>query len=130
MLSVDTNVVIRLLVNDDRTQAKKARDLLIKNDFFLSKTVILECFWVLTYAYDINTNQALESLLKFSSLNNVILENQTSIFQAIELAQNGLDFADALHLTSSAHSDKLVTFDKKFIKKAKKLNTEPPVSSL
>lgn len=37
--------------------------------------------------------------------------------------QQGMGFADALHLASSLNAKKFASFDKKFLKKAKVLNT-------
>jgi len=129
MVSLDTNVVVRLLTNDDARQVKKARNVLIQNDVYLSKTVLLECFWVLTYTYELSTKVAIESLLQLISLSNVTLENNSVIIEALDLARQGMDFADALHLLSSPSAKKLATFDKRFIKIAKKLNTKIQVFS-
>jgi predicted nucleic-acid-binding protein len=54
-------------------------------------------------------------------LPNVSVEDQQTVFQAISWYRSGLDFADALHLASSMKADGFVTFDKVFIKKARKL---------
>ncbi len=129
MVSVDTNLIVRILINDDRKQAKKARNIFANNDIFICKTVMLECFWVLTYTYDISVKIAIDSILQLISLSNVTLENNTALIQALDLAQQGMDFADALHLLSSSGSKKFATFDNKFIKTAKKLNTDIKVFS-
>jgi len=41
------------------------------------------------------------------------------VANALDLAEKGLDFADALHLGKSAHCEGLVTFDRKLVKAAK-----------
>jgi predicted nucleic-acid-binding protein len=64
---------------------------------------------------------ALTGLLK---LNNVNTENKTAVINALEWHKNGMDFADALHLSCSLHTDKFVSFDKKLIKKALGLNID------
>ena len=51
-------------------------------------------------------------------LPNVSVEDWQAVFQAILWYRSGFDFADALHLSSSGHADKFVTFDKDFAKKA------------
>jgi predicted nucleic-acid-binding protein len=38
---------------------------------------------------------------------------------ALDLAETGMDFADALHLTRSVHCEGFVTFDRKLVKAAK-----------
>ena len=42
MIAIDTNVVVRFLVNDDPEQATRARRLIEAEDVFLSTTVLLE----------------------------------------------------------------------------------------
>jgi predicted nucleic-acid-binding protein len=42
MLAVDTNVLVRYLLNDDRAQAARARKLIDANEIFVPKTVFLE----------------------------------------------------------------------------------------
>ena len=90
---------------------------------------MLECFWVLTYTYEISVKTAVDSILQLISLSNVTLENNTALIQALDLAQQGMDFPIALHLLSSSGSKKFATFDNKFIKSAMKLNTEIKVFS-
>jgi predicted nucleic acid-binding protein len=51
MIAVDTNIVVRYLTGDHPRQSTKARTLVDGNDVFLSRTVILECEWVLRSAY-------------------------------------------------------------------------------
>ena len=58
-------------------------------------------------------------------LSNVQLQNPVVITDAIEWHQNGMDFADAVHLAQSKESEAFVTFDKKFIKSALKTTTVP-----
>ena len=47
MIAVDTNLVVRLLANDDRHQVRKASEVFAANEVLLSKTVLLETEWVL-----------------------------------------------------------------------------------
>ena len=47
MLSVDTNVVVRLLVNDDPQQGERARKLFDSDQIWIGVTVLLESAWVL-----------------------------------------------------------------------------------
>ncbi|WP_420209371.1 hypothetical protein [Candidatus Electronema sp. JC] len=56
-------------------------------------------------------------------LPNVTLQEQAVVADAIAWHQQGMDFADALHLAGSRHCDSLATFDRKFIKAAKKITS-------
>ena len=58
MLAVDTNVVLRILLNDDTTQADIARRLVASHDIWVPLTVLLEAEWVLRSAASAITSQA------------------------------------------------------------------------
>lgn len=61
-------------------------------------------------------------------LPNVTVEDWSAVAEAVEWHRDGLDFADALHLTRSSHCDRLVTFDdRRFARRARRLGTQPPV---
>ena len=93
-----------------------------KNGTFLSPdSVVLETEWVLRYAYNFSIDEICSALKNLFGLPNVHLSNPVFITQAIEWHEQGLDFADALHLAQSQQSKQLVTFDKNYVKKAKGL---------
>ncbi len=121
MIAVDTNILVRLLTKDDLSQAKRAAKVMESDDIFIPKTVILETEWVLRHAYGIDNGAIMKGFQKMMGLPNVRVEDQQAVFQAISWHESGLDFADALHLSSSMKADKFVTFDNAFIKKARKL---------
>jgi len=50
MVAVDTNVLVRLLVNDDARQTRRARALIEREQVFISATALLESEWVLRSA--------------------------------------------------------------------------------
>ena len=121
MISVDTNIIIRFLTRDDEKQYKKSFTIFNKQEIFISDTVILETEWVLRYAYKFLPKDISNAFKNLFGLRNVHLSNPTFIAQAIEWHKLGMDFSDAMHLTQCQQFEKLYTFDKKFISKAKKL---------
>ncbi|VAX04264.1 PilT protein-like [hydrothermal vent metagenome] len=121
MIAVDTNIIIRFLTRDDEKQYKKAFTIFNKQEIFISDTVILETEWVLRYAYKFLPKEISNAFTNLFGLRNVHLSNPTFIAQAIEWHKLGMDFSDAMHLTQCQQFEKLYTFDKKFISKAKKL---------
>ncbi len=121
MISIDTNIIIRFLTQDDSAQYKIAYSIFNTNDIFISDTVILETEWVLRFAYEFTPLDICNALEKLFGLHNVHLSNPAYIAQAIEWHRKGLDFSDALHLTQCQQYDKLLTFDRKFTSKAKGL---------
>lgn len=46
MISVDTNLLVRILTNDDPVQACRALKILKSDDFYIPKSVILKTGWV------------------------------------------------------------------------------------
>lgn len=123
MISVDTNVLARLIVNDDAEQGKRAAALLRREEVFIAKTVLLELEWVLRGAYKIERATILKALLGVLGLPNVIAEDSARIAAALRDYEAGLDFADALHLSSSIEADRFVTFDEKLCKRTKALKS-------
>lgn len=121
MVAVDTNVIVRLLTRDDEAQFQKATALFGKQDIFIPETVILETEWVLRYAYKFEPAAICDALAKTLGLSNVKTQRPGTMAQAIALARQGLDFADALHLASSQECTQFATFDTAFIKQAKGL---------
>ena len=123
MTAVDTNLLVRILTNDDPIQARRAAKVLQSDDIFIPKTVILETQWVLHYAYEIDKADIIAGFQKLLGLSNIYPENAESVAQAISWYRHGLDFADALHLASSRGSDKFATFDIAFAKMARKVSS-------
>ena len=122
MIACDTNVLVRIVTNDQPEQAQRAAELLLHHPIFISKTVILELEWVLRYSYDLERSVILATLQKILATDNFTVEQCLAIEQALLWYERGMDFADALHLACSCHADKFVSFDKKLIKKAINLN--------
>ena len=130
MIAIDTNIIVRLLTQDDLSQYKKAYNLLNKYEVFITDTVILETEWVLRFAYDYKVNQITNALIQLLGLPNVHINHPERVAQAIAWHSKGLDFADALHLANSQHCKDFFTFYKKMINAAKRIdrsNVHEPV---
>ena len=112
MISIDTNVLIRLLTGDDKEQCNKAKHLFANEHIYITKTVILETEWVLRYAYEFKAEAIADAFIKLLGQPNVLVEDAHHIASAARLLQNRLDFSDALHLTCSQNYV-FATFDRK-----------------
>ena len=121
MITVDTNIIIRLLTHDDDSQFTKSRKIFQTEALFIPDTIILETAWVLCYAYGFNRNEICDAFTKLFGLPNVSLSEPTIIAQAIQWHKHGLDFSDALHLAHSQRHATFLTFDRQFIQDAKGL---------
>ena len=120
MRAIDTNVLVRYLTGDHPEQSRKARALIDEGDIFVGTAVFLECEWVLRSAYGFAPSAICKALRAFAGLSGIILENPGLLAEALDHAEAGMDFADALHLGASAHCESLLTFDRKFAVAAQK----------
>ena len=129
MRAIDTNVVVRLLIDDDRRQASAAHELIAKHEVFVPVTVVLETEWVMRSGYAFAPAQIAAGLRRLGGLPSVNVEDPGEVAQALDWLEQGMDFADALHLARATRCDAFVTFDRKFAKRAKALSA-PPVEVL
>lgn len=112
MLAIDTNVVVRYLTADDPAQAQKAKAVIDAQDVFLATTVLLETEWVLRSAYGYDATAVLGALRRFASMARVNLQDPPLVACALDWAEQGMDFADALHLAAAKGCEGFVTFDR------------------
>ncbi len=119
MIAIDTNVVARYLTGDHPDQSPRARMLVDSQPVFVPATVILETEWVLRSAYGYKPAEVARALRAFGGLPSVTIEDAASVAAAFDLAERGMDFADALHLGRSAGQDVFLTFDRRFVKAAR-----------
>ena len=96
MIAIDTNVVVRLLTNDDPTQATRAADLLARERILVPKTVLLETEWVLRYSYEIPQPVVLAAIRKLLGLSQVAAEDATAIARALEILRRRHGFRRCL----------------------------------
>jgi len=125
MIAIDTNVLLRILVNDSPQQTTLVKTLFSSHQhIYISRTVLLETEWVLRATYKIQSTEIQEAFTKLANNNRFVLENKPQLTQALNYYQNGMDFADALHLVNLPIETTLYTFDKKFVKSANKMQAD------
>lgn len=120
MIAIDTNVLVRLLVNDNPAQGKASQKLFATEEIFIPDTVLLETEWVLRAAFDLAPADICTAFRRICGLRNVTVSDGQLVAQAIDWHEAGFDFADALHLALSKDQEALKTFDAGFIKNARK----------
>ena len=125
MVAADTNVVLRFILKDDPIQSPLARDLIASNKIFVPVTVMLEAEWALRRVYKLPKPDVINALTAIIETETIQVDQADFVLAALELTEQGVDFADALHLASSTQCDWLATFDKDFVKFAK--GATPPV---
>ena len=118
MRAVDTNVIVRYLTGDDPVQAEKARALIEREPVFVPRTVVLEVEWVLRGVYAMPASKVIPTLRALAGLPSVSVEDASMVARAMDWAEEGMDFADALHLAAAAECKRFITFDKRFVRSA------------
>ena len=120
MIALDTNVLVRFLVQDDPEQARLAGEVIDQLSEeapgFVGREVLVELVWVLERAYRLGRAEiagALDGLLASTEL---VIEGADEIGPALELYRNdGFGFAD-LTIAAAARrvgAREVVTFDRK-----------------
>jgi|KBSMisStandDraft_5_1062788.scaffolds.fasta_scaffold339742_3 predicted nucleic-acid-binding protein len=118
MTAVDTSVVVRLLTQDDPKQAAAARSLFAAGPIWISKTVLLETGWVLRSLYGFDEAAVSDALAKLLGLKNVHTEDKASMADAFALTAQGIELADAIHLSSRPPGAAFVSFDRSLVRRA------------
>lgn len=118
MIAIDTNIVVRYLTGDHPEQSVRARAIVDGQPVFVPVTVVLETEWVLRSAYGYKPGDVARALRAFGGLPQVTIEDAATVAAAFDLAEQGMDFADALHLGRAAAQDAFLTFDRRFVKAA------------
>ena len=117
MRVVDTNVVFGYLTGDDPEQSARARAGIEAGQAFVSVTVLPETERVLCSAYEVDGKDVAAALRAFAGLPEVSVEKPALLAEALDRAENGMDFADALHLGASGRCEAMLTFDRRFMAK-------------
>jgi predicted nucleic-acid-binding protein len=121
--AIDTNILVRFLANDDPRQSPKARAIIEAGDVYVPTTVFLEAEWVLRSAYEYGATQIVSAFEVFAGLPGIAIEDPDLLALALDLASDGLDFADALHLGRARDCEAFITFDRKLVNAAKGLGS-------
>ncbi|MEP7352174.1 MAG: type II toxin-antitoxin system VapC family toxin [Acidobacteriota bacterium] len=120
MHAVDTNILVRLLAEDDVKQTILATALFATEKIWIAKTVLLETEWVLRRGYGFTPKAIAQGFEELLGLPRVDLEDPGVVMAALALFQQGFDFADALHLASRPPGAKFVTFDEALVRSARR----------
>lgn len=120
MIALDTNVLVRFLVQDDPMQAQLATKVIdqLTDDApgFVSREVLIELVWVLERAYRLGGPEIATALDGLLSATELEVEGSDEVAPALELYRNdGFGFADLMIAAAArrAGATEMVTFDRK-----------------
>ena len=120
MIGLDTNVLIRYLVQDDLAQAKSATRLIertcTKEDpGFLNHLVLCEILWVLEGCYGQPKDTLVKTIEQILRVTQLRVDEPQVVWQALEdYRNNQADFADYLlsRINHSKNCTTTMTFDR------------------
>lgn len=123
MLAVDTNVLVRVLVDDPGApdQCRIARQAVSEaGEVFVSQAVQIETAWVLVSAYGLSKKRLQDAFAAIANHPAFHLQRRDIFLSALQTyLAAGTDFADCMILAESAREgNDLVTFDRKLGKLA------------
>ena len=118
MRAIDTNVLVRAVVNDNAAQSARAVALLTGHDIFIPVTVVLELEWVLRSRYAFAPNVVAQAIEKIAALGNVVVGERAAVLAAAASAGQGWNFAGALHHALSHGCEDFSTLDADLVKRA------------
>ena len=120
MIAVDTNILVRLVVNDDDAQGGKARALFDaaaerRERVWIADTVLVELAWTLARAYERSREDIAKVMRALAGNATVALESPAALEAAMRDYEGGpADFADCLLCAKAAivGCDGIATFDR------------------
>jgi len=124
MTALDTNVLVRFLVRDDRAQARKARALIDQLDMdeergYVSDIILCEMVWVLGRSHGFERARIAETLKRLATARQLRFDSVDGVLRALLAYENGkADFADYLirEHAKAAGCKVVATFDAKLLK--------------
>ena len=93
MKALDTNVLVRFLVNDEEVQGRRVKSLFESAEqtgerFLITAPVVIELLWVLSAVYGFTRGDLIEALELLSQMPIIEFENSSSVQQLIRLGRS------------------------------------------
>lgn len=119
MNSLDTNVVLRYLLNDVPMQSIKSKNVIIGSTSYITDVVAAEIVYVLERVIGMERSDIIKLVKSFLSLPNLIY-NDYFLDQSLDLygTNKTLSIVDCYAATEAkVYENTLVTFDKELVKR-------------
>jgi predicted nucleic-acid-binding protein len=119
VIALDTNVIVRYLVQDDRKQAAAAthlfeRELSRSSPGFISLPVVCELAWTLASAYGQKRSEIAHAVGLLLEAEQLEVEASDLVADALQDSSAGIADAIIYRKALSEGCSRIVTFDKKF----------------
>ena len=118
MIGLDTNVLVRYIMQDDARQSPKAAKLMesltVDEPGFVTIVSVIELGWVLSTSYDLDRGQVAQALELMLRTKTVVVDRADEVMKALRVFKaSSADFADCLIecTAASAGCSKTMTFD-------------------
>ncbi|REJ03964.1 PIN domain-containing protein [Microbacterium bovistercoris] len=100
LIGIDTNVILRAVLRDDPRQSAAAdeffRGLGPNRRGFITQLTLAEVYWVLSRTASLSREESLEVIRRLMRTEVLEFDDGESVVEALQLAAEGADFADAL----------------------------------
>ena len=114
MPTIDANIILRYILNDDVELSPSAKEIIGSNTVETPIEVLCEVVYVLKRVYGINRREIADTLFDFYENTNCILPHKEAIIRGIEyFAMKNLDFVDCILAGYCEMEGRIIsTFDK------------------
>lgn len=124
MIGLDTNILVRYLVQDDAIQSRRATEIIERrvnreNLGFVSIVAMAETVWVLDSSYGFADHEIAAAVERILQIDVLAVEREGEVFTAMTALREGRgSFADALiaALGARAGCAGTLTFDRKALR--------------
>lgn len=117
MQAVDTNVLARFILADDRAQHEIARET-IAGGALVSLTVLLETAWLFGSFYARSRAQIADYLKTLIAMECVTVPDAAGVAWALDRYRAGADLEDMLHVVAAREAGTFATFDQAVARRA------------
>ena len=123
MIGLDTNVLVRYIMQDDAKQSALATRLVeslsTESPGFVALVSVVELGWVLSSAYELDRAQVSEAFGALLRTKEIVIDRAETVWKALRVFQSAnADFADCLieRSASAAGCERTMTFDRGAVK--------------
>ncbi|MBN8519925.1 MAG: type II toxin-antitoxin system VapC family toxin [Candidatus Accumulibacter sp.] len=122
MIGLDTNVLVRYIMQDDPEQSllstRLVESLSVESPGFVALVSVVELGWVLDAAYDLDRQQIADAFEALLRTKEIVVERAETVWKALRIFQRtNADLADCLiERSAAAGCGTTVTFDRGAVK--------------